>query len=366
MRSNNFKVQRIAVIGGGNIGTQFACVCASKGYQVNVHSSKPEEYTGELSVVDERGNVSCKGKISLVTANLEEAIKDCDVVFVTVPSFMLVEIAKRIEPYVSTGMKIGVIPGTGGAEFAFRNCIDAGATLFGLQRVPCVARLQEYGKCVRVEGKREKLHLAAIPKGETGMLAAFISDLFDMPCELLDNYLCVTMTPSNPILHTTRLCTMFADYAPGIVYEKNPLFYGEWSEVSAELLLACDTEHQQLLAKLDKLDLTGVRSLKEHYESGTVEQLANKLRSIPSLHNLSSPMVQVEGGWIPDFNSRYFTADFPYGLAIIEQVAQIVGMDVPNISKTMAWYRNVSGDKNRLELSAYGICTIQDIYRLYQ
>lgn len=34
----------IAVISGGNIGTQFACVCASKGYKVNVFSSKPEFY----------------------------------------------------------------------------------------------------------------------------------------------------------------------------------------------------------------------------------------------------------------------------------------------------------------------------------
>ncbi len=28
----------IAVIGGGNIDTQFACKCASKGYKVNIHT----------------------------------------------------------------------------------------------------------------------------------------------------------------------------------------------------------------------------------------------------------------------------------------------------------------------------------------
>ena len=33
---NQYSDCQIAVIGGGNIGTQFACVCAAKGYTVNV------------------------------------------------------------------------------------------------------------------------------------------------------------------------------------------------------------------------------------------------------------------------------------------------------------------------------------------
>ena len=43
----------ISVIGGGNIGTQFACMCASKGYDVYVLSSKPELFDGTLEIVDE-------------------------------------------------------------------------------------------------------------------------------------------------------------------------------------------------------------------------------------------------------------------------------------------------------------------------
>lgn len=358
--------KKIAVIGGGNIGTQFACVCAAKGHQVNVYSSKPEAYSGTLTIVDESGSVVCEGIVSKITADLGKAVSDCDIVFITLPSFMFEELAKKLLPYASRKMKIGVIPGTGGAEFAFRECVQAGATLFGLQRVPCVARLREYGRTVCVEGKRDKLHLAAIPKEESSEMALLMSELFDMPCEILDNYLCVTMTPSNPILHTTRLCSMFSDYANGVVYERNPLFYGEWTDAASELLLACDEEHQKMLAKLVDLDLTGVRSLREHYESQTTQQLTNKLQSIKSLHNLSSPMVRVETGWIPDFSSRYFTADFPYGLAIIEQIAQIVGIDTPNIRMTMDWYRRVTGDTKCLCLCDNGIRTIQDIYELYQ
>ena len=70
--------------------------------------------------------------------------------------------------------------------------------------------------------------------------------------------------------------------------------------------------------------------------------MTEKIRSIKSLHNLTSPMKQVDGGWIPDFSSRYFTADFPYGLAIIEAFANVLKCKIPNIMATMNWYREIT------------------------
>lgn len=250
-------------------------------------------------------------------------------------------------------------------EFAFRSCIQAGAVLFGLQRVPSVARLEQYGRRVRCEGLRDKLFLAAIPHGKAQEMAAFISELFEIPCTPLPNYLSVTLTPSNPILHTARLRTLFSGYTEGTVYDRNPLFYGEWSDASSELLMACDEELQQICGSLERLDLSGVRSLRLHYESDTAQAMTKKLRSIASLHNLKSPMKQVPGGWIPDFQSRYFTADFPYGLAILEGFADILGIAVPHIRETMDWYRFVTGDRHRLMLGDYGICSVEDIYDFY-
>ena len=262
-------------------------------------------------------------------------------------------------------MIICMLPGTGGAEFAFRECIRAGAVLMGLQRVPSVARLEIYGKRVRCEGLRQKLHLASIPREEAAEFADFMSDLWGIPCAVLPNYLSVTLTPGNPILHTTRLRTLFADYEEGKVYPRNPLFYGEWSDESSTLLMACDSELQEMIRKMDRLDLSGVKSLRVHYESDTPEAMTRKLRSIRSLHNISSPMKQVEHGWIPDFSSRYFTADFPYGLAILEELADVLGCEAPSIHSTMDWYRKMTGDMNRLDLTRYGIHSVEDLYALY-
>ncbi|MCQ2441436.1 MAG: NAD/NADP octopine/nopaline dehydrogenase family protein [Clostridia bacterium] len=357
---------KITVVGGGNIGTQFACQTAAKGYCVTVYTQSPEKYSSQLQIIDNKCNVLCKGSLSNVTDDLSKALDGAEVVFISYPAFMFGAFAEKLQQYIKKGTYIGVLPGTGGAEFAFKKCIEKGAVLFGLQRVPCVARLQEYGKSVRVDGKREKLFLGSIPQVYSFELSKFMSDLFDMPCEPLPNYLNVTMISSNAILHTTRLRSMFSDYTDGMTYSKNPLFYGEWDNKSSNLLLACDDEHQKILEHLKDMDLSYVMSLKQHYESNSVEQMTEKLCSIQSLHNLSSPMIKTEKGWIPDFKSRYFISDFPYGLSIFEGLAEILNVDAPNIKDTMKWYRKITNDNNRFDFGYYGISDITDLYSLYK
>lgn len=41
--------------------------------------------------------------------------------------------------------------------------------------------------------------------------------------------------------------------------------------------------------------------------------------------------VAVPGGYIPDFGSRYFTADFSFGLTILVQIADFLGVPAPHM-----------------------------------
>ena len=49
---------RIAVVGGGNIGTQFAVHCAEVGHDVIIHTSTPQLFDRRLQIVDE-GHQEC-------------------------------------------------------------------------------------------------------------------------------------------------------------------------------------------------------------------------------------------------------------------------------------------------------------------
>lgn len=62
---------RISIVGGGNIGTQFAVHCAEKGHDVTVFTSKPEIYDGHLNIVDENGVTTHEGEPVLLEANLK-------------------------------------------------------------------------------------------------------------------------------------------------------------------------------------------------------------------------------------------------------------------------------------------------------
>ena len=356
---------RITIVGGGNIGTQFAVHCAYKNHDVTVYTSKPERFSLNLECADSDGNLTCQGRIRAATANPAEAFSNADVIFVTVPADCMDQYAQVISPYVKQGTKIGLIPGTGGGECVFGKCLAKGAVLFGLQRVPAVARIVSYGKRVCSTGYRSEVYAAALPKKETEACCRMLESIFDIPCTPLPDYLNLTLTPSNPILHTTRLRTLFKDYAPGVVYPSIPLFYQDWNDESSRLLIACDAEVQLLCKALKQFDLSGVKSLKEHYESNTAEKLTEKISHIPAFQGLASPQVSVEKGWIPDLSSRYFTADFSYGLAILVQIAHMASVPVPNMDQTLQWYLSLSGKTEMFRFDDWNIHSFNDFLDFY-
>lgn len=358
-------IMNVTIVGAGNIGTQFAVHCAEKGHDVIMYGSKPEKVSNELSIIDETGAVIHTGVIKGATSCPKEAFSQADVVFITMPAYCLGILAKTMFPYVHTGMKICLIPGTGGGECAFKECIAKGAVFFALQRVPSVARLVEYGRCTCAVGYRDELHVAAIPSTFTQECADLIASIFDKKTTPLPNYLNITLTPSNPILHTTRLKNLFGAYHEGVVYDSVPLFYEGWNNETSELLLKCDEEVQQLCRALNQFDLTYVKSLRIHYESPTADALTKKIKSIKGFKGLTSPTVKVAGGYIPDLNSRYFTADFPYGLSILVQICNFVGLEVPNMKATLDWYYNMVGKTKEYNFADYGINTKEDFINYY-
>ncbi|NHB69845.1 NAD/NADP octopine/nopaline dehydrogenase [Bacteroidales bacterium M08MB] len=200
-----------------------------------------------------------------------------------------------------------------------------------------------------------------------------IQELIRIKCTPLANYLNVTLTPSNPILHTTRLYSIFKSYKEGIYWDKQLNFYEDWTNESSEILLKCDNELQLILKKLSQINLDGIKPLSIHYESNTPSELTNKIRSIDAFKGIRTPMVETEFGFIPDFNSRYFTEDFLFGLNIIKAFAEIILLDTPNIDMVLKWFEiatkqpvfNKTGDLIYNLPKKYGVKSINDIIEYY-
>lgn len=356
---------KITIVGAGNVGIQFAVHCAEKGHSVTIYGSKPEKISKELTIINENDEVIHQAIIDKATSDVSVAFASADLIFIIMPATLMKVNAMKIEPFAKPGMKICIVPGTGGGECAFAGCIKKGAVLFGVQRVPSVARLVEYGKIVRAVGYRDEMFVASIPHDKTEECCEIIEEIVNIKTSPLPNYLNITLTPSNPILHTSRLKILYGDWHEGIIYKRVPLFYEEWNDETSELLLRCDDEVQELCASLNMFDLSYVKPLRVHYDSPTVEAMTKKISRIAGFKGLTSPAVKVVGGYIPDFDSRYFTADFSYGLAILVQIAEFAGIKVPNLKETLEWYHGLVDRRDEYRFSDYGIYNLEDFLEFY-
>lgn len=408
-------VMKITVVGGGNIGTQFAVHSAEKGHSVTLFTSCPDHFSEHLTIVDKSGAVIHEGDLILATSDPEKAFREADMIMITMPPTMMIPLAQIIYEHADDHAIIGFVPGNGGFEFAFRDCIERGNVFFGIDRVPAIARLTERGKTVCCSGYKDELYVAAIPSCHTEECALLIESIYDIPCVRLPGFMALTLTPSNPILHTARLYIIFKDYEPGVTYGSLPLFYEEWDDDSSELLLACDDEIQEICKALPGFGLEYVVSESAFYKADTAGEMTNAIRTEESLLGLITPSVRSDAfeakgrGWsgsitskeqrrerrreriekhiqrrmewrahleercdkdekpglIPDLHSRYFTADFPYGLTVIQQIGKIAGVSMPNIDMLIDWYDKIALVNDKLYLSDYGITNMDDLKDFY-
>lgn len=332
----------ICVIGAGNIGTYLATYITMKeNHKVWLHTSKPENFKEEIRLIEEEKSITHKVKLHSITASYEEAVKDADYILITYPSFMIDKTLKIIAPYVKKGVAIGLIPGFGGKEYLMEELINKGCIMFGSQRVPAIIRLERYGEAVLLKQKNEFMKIAVIPNKYSDKICKDMTGFIDIPCLPLKNYLAVTLSPSNPTMHPSRLYELFSDYEVGkTVYERNPYFYEEWSSIASQLLLDMDDELTLIFESLNEnndFEKEDMEKIRKRYNIEKPEELSKKINTAPGFQGIDSPMLKVEGGYIPDKNSRYFIEDIQFGLCIIKAFALLCNVSTPTVDKIIKW-----------------------------
>ena len=325
---------RICICGGGNLGHVCAGFLANRGHQVSILTTKPERWSQTIGVVAPDG--SFKGKLAQVSSRPEEVIPQAEIVLVCLPGFAIHDELTKIKPYLSKNCLVGTVVSSTGFFFEAFEVLPSDIALFGFQRVPFISRIIEYGQKAELKGYKESLHVAIEQTENKESVRVVLEQLFEKPVTLAGSFYEVSLSNSNPILHPSRLYTMWRDWQPGIVYPHNPQFYAEWTLEASTLLLQMDDEFQSLLKKLG-LKEGCIPPILDYYESTDADSLTQKLRSIKAFQNISSPMKAVEGGFIPDFSSRYFTEDFPYGMRFIVETAQKHHVSIPTTENIYQW-----------------------------
>ena len=332
---------KITIAGGGGLGHVCAAVASSHSdIEISMLTGRPAQWSNRISATDPDGKVY-QGTLARISSDPRDVVPDADIVLLCLPGYLIEKELQSIKPCLGSKTVVGSIVASTGFFFQAHKILPASTPLFGFQRVPFISRVAEYGHSSLLLGYKDRLAVAIENSTDSEALRLALEHAFDTPVSLLSNFYEAALTNSNPILHTGRLYTMWHNW-DGTPFDHQTLFYYEWDDESAQTLIDMDNE---FMAILDRLPVRrgAIPSLLEYYESSDAASLAAKIRSIPAFKPITAPMKQTDSGWVPDYTSRYFTEDFPFGLRYIKETAVEHSVDTPVIDRVLAWGLSVSG-----------------------
>ena len=311
------------VIGGGNVAHSLAAAI-SRWQDVAVLTRRPNDWGTHVN-----------GSPFMVHAtNDPTCVAGVEIIFIALPSLALRETLARIDSYLHNGQTICFTPANALIPEIAETYAPKGVAIACLQRVPYISRIEEYGHRVKMSPPRA-VHKLYVPREEMREPWAMICrDFFEGAVEFVHSPLTFVFNNSNPLLHPSRLVVLFRDWR-NRVFDRNPLFYAEWTDESSELYIRADIEMRSVI---EAADPTGAckadyESVLAHYGVETPQGMTEKLRSIEGFKAILSPMRELQdGSWVPDLDSRYFTEDIE-GTRTIQSFARRVEIQTPTIDE---------------------------------
>lgn len=314
------------VIGGGNIAHSLAAAI-SRLQDVTVLTRRPSDWGVQVN----------DSPFTVHATNDPSCAADAEIIFIALPSLALRETLARIDPYLRNGQTICFTPANVLIPEIVETYAPKGVAIACLQRVPYISRIEEYGHRVKMSPPRvvHKLYVSREEMRENWSLIC--RDLFEGAVEFLHSPLTFVFNNSNPLLHPSRLVVLFRDWR-NRVFDRNPLFYAEWTDESSELYIKADAAMREVIEVADPTGACQMdyESVLAHYGVSTPCEMTAKLRSLESFKTILSPMRELpDGSWVPDLESRYFTEDIE-GTRAIQLLARRFGIQTPTIDELVA------------------------------
>lgn len=222
--------------------------------------------------------------------------------------------------------------------------------------MPFICKVVTYGKEVNFIGPKRHLYVCAYPLEQSYYACNAMSLCYFIPSIPVPGFLNLTLCPSNQIIHPGRVYAMFKDWdgKSGFDPKKMPLLYEDLDDAGAHEISLLDAEIQaiktDLLSRFPKLTLTQVLPIKERIIAMYDKDITDK-SSLKRVFNtnlgysrVTFPMVpagpdQPQGSVVLNTNSRFFTEDMPFGLIILKDIGNILGVPTPNCTKQIIWHQ---------------------------
>lgn len=299
-----------------------------------------------------------EARLDRVTNDAKTAVEDADIVIITVPAHARPQTLRAIAPHLSSSkpVYIGAIPGFCGFDWlAEASLADRrNLVIWGMKDVPHTAFELSPGRSIKMGGGKSQLYVATHARESQAsrqQLQEMLTRLYGPCVTLLDNYLEITLTPGNPIMHSSVIYGLIGPYGQWHrkIFPQRMCWWTECPELGAYFLERMDQESQDLCAVISQrmgIDLSSVKSLKQEIVEAYGDQIRDRssmlsiLRTNQAYNNILAPMVPADdnrAGYVIERESRAFNEDVAYGLVLLVEMAKRFDLRVPYIEEVLQW-----------------------------
>jgi opine dehydrogenase len=361
------KKPKYAVLGSGHGGRAVCGQIAEKDYPVIMYEPL-EETEDYLKIRQEKemfldGDISVGGKISGATMDIEEAVKDTDVIIIVVPSFAHKPIFEKLVPNLMDGQHVIIVPGNYGGLRLKKMMSDRGIkpniTISETVSLPYACRIVTYNT-VMIHKKKYRLKIASSPGRNNPAAVDIMNDIFAGHVNFISgkNLLEVDLDNPNQTLHPLPVLLnyggiennpeTFRHYMDGIT----PLISEKMMQMDEERLAIGSAFSLELVPTLEQLKMYyGENDAKTYYAY------------------VNSPESPYKGVIGHNVRSRYLTEDVP-GLNVpAMQLAEKAAVETPITELTVrltSWLHGVDYVSMGTNLEKLGIAnkTPEEIFSL--
>lgn len=325
------KVERVAILGGGNGGITAAADLSNKGFEVSLFQS--DKFCRNLDVIKDKGEILLQTlesesteKVHLVTDDIKEAILGAQIIMLAIPGMAVEYFAEILAPvvredqiiYINSAAAMGCIRFVNkakemGIEKKFKIC-ESNSLTYGTRAFADEAR-------VELSLRVKKLFLGSYPASDIDEIMESLSQLYDcfVPAK---NIWHVNLENGNPEVHPgpALLNAGRIDYSNGEFW----LYREGITEHTINVLQAVEKERVALGRALG-FEVEGARE--SRINRGYLEEDKNK--TLQELFNTSEVFGQIKGP--TSVTNRYITEDISTGLVLWSSLGKILKVPTPNI-----------------------------------
>lgn len=353
----------VAVCGAGRTGHLAAVLFKQlDGVHVSVLTSNREaierhQYSEHGIAATMPDGTTLTARVDVFSSDARTVLADADIVIVTVPAHVRPSMLSAIAAHVPRHkpVYVGAIPGFCGFDWLAERTFAShrNVVIWGMKDVSHIAFDLTPGLSVRMGGAKSTLYVATHARESAASRAALLAllrRLYTSPIELLDNYLEITLTPGNPIMHSSVIYGLIGPYAQW--HDKtfaSPIrWWSDCPELGAYFLERSDEENQ-FLCKLVQarlgIDLSSIKPLKDEIIEAYGTQIRDPgtmlsvLRSNQAYDAIEAPLIRADDGqgYVIDKAHRAFREDVAYGLALLVEMGRRLDARLPHIEEVFRW-----------------------------